>query len=129
MKAQAMIFSPILSITAIGLVMIVSSNFSLFFEFLPIYLLTIIFAIIAQGGVEIVLLVLEKWFVITFKIYLNLASFICTMIGIFVFQTNSRMNLYDNLSESFGFFLFFYIYSIGNAFTYNHLYFKRLEKD
>jgi hypothetical protein len=129
MKAQAMIFSPIVSITAIGLVMIVSSNFSLFFEFFPIYILTIIFAIIAQGGIEIVLLVLEKWFVITFKVYLNLASFICTMIGIFVFQTNSRMNFYDNLSESFGFFLFFYIYSIGNAFTYNYLYFKRLEKE
>jgi hypothetical protein len=126
MKIQAIIFSPIVSITFIGFVMIALSNFTLLGEFFLIYLLTIIFAIIAQGLIEIILLVLEKWMVITFKVYLNLASFICTMIGIFVFQTNSRMNFYDNLSESFGFFLFFYIYSIGNAITYNHLYFKRL---
>ncbi len=129
MRVQAIVLSPIISITFIGFSMIVLSHFSIPEEFFLIYLLTITFAIIAQGGVEIVLLVLENWMIITFKVYLNLASFICIGIGIFVFQTNSRTNFYNNLSESFGIFLFFYVYSICNAITYNYLYFKRLERE
>jgi hypothetical protein len=85
MRIEAIIFSPIISISLIGFAMLVLSFFSFENEFLFIYLLTVIFAIIAQGIVEIVLLILEKWLIITFKVYLNLASYTCTMIGIFVF--------------------------------------------
>jgi CDP-diglyceride synthetase len=91
-------------------------GFYTFHEYIIIYCFAIIIQIIY---VELVFLFLKK----TFDNYLIISYITCTAIGIFSY---SIMQFEKNLKieNAIGIFLFFFIYSIGNALTYNIFYFK-----
>jgi hypothetical protein len=75
-------------------------------------------------------LIIELWTQISFKIYLQLATTICVIIGFLTFYfISGNYDMYINLSNSCIVFLSFYFYAIGNAFAYNYLYFSKLDKE
>ena len=131
MKVQAIMFSPIFSISVFGIIisfLSINSSSEDFGNLFLVYIFMNFIAIGVQLFVEFLLLIIEYWTEITFEIYLNLGVVICIMIGFlafFFFSDNS--NPYINLSNSIISFLSFFIYSIGNAITYNYLYFSKLK--
>ena len=130
MKAKAIIFSPIVSIYIFGitiLILSINSSSEDYGDLLLAYIFTNFIAIGVQLFVEVLLMIIENWTEITFKIYLNLATIICVMIGLLTFFfISDNSNPYTNLSNSFISFSSFFTYSILNAFTYNYLYFSKL---
>ena len=97
-------------------------------EFFFIYMLICFIAALVQLVIAIIFLLAESFIEINLKTYLQLASIICLVIWGLSFWNCSNGNFQRRLSESFVIFIFFYIYSIGNAITYNYLYFSKLKK-
>jgi hypothetical protein len=128
MKVQAIIFSPIVSLSSIWLAIIVLSNSSISSDFLLFYIISISLAIFSQICIEVLLILLKNWININLTSYLYIASFICFIIGMLSFSTSASSTFQERLNESFSLFSFFYIYSIGNALTYNYLYFNKVHK-
>lgn len=128
MKLQAIVFSPIVSLSSIWLVIEILSNFLISSEFFFVYLICIPIAIFIQACIEVLLLFLKNWIAINLTSYLYIASIICLIIGVFSFYVSSYFTFQERLNESVGLFSFFYIYSIGNALTYNYLYFSKVPK-
>lgn len=128
MKVQAIIFSPIVSLSGIWLAIIVLSNSSISSDFFLFYLISVSLAIFSQICVEVLLIFLKNWIKINLTSYLYIASIICFIIGMLSFSTSSSYTFQKRLNESFVLFSFFYIYSIGNALTYNYLYFSKVHK-
>jgi hypothetical protein len=128
MKVQAIIFSPIVSLSGIWLAIIVLSNSSISSDFFLFYLISVSLAIFSQICIEVLLILLKNWININLTSYLYIASIICLMIGMLSFSTSSSYTFQKRLNESFVLFSFFYIYSIGNALTYNYLYFSKVHK-
>jgi hypothetical protein len=132
MKVQAIIFSPILGITSFWIIisiLSINSKSDDWSEFLFIYLVISFVALFAQLFIEFLILLIEFFTKMNYKIYLQLASIICLLIWILSFWSFSNYDFYKRLSESFITFILFYIYSIGNAITYNYLYFSKLNKE
>ena len=133
MKVLAILLSPITSISVIWFIisiLTINSKSDDWGDNFFFYFLICSVAIGAQLFVEFLLLIIELWTQITFEIYLNLATVICVIIGFLTFFfISDNSNSYINLSNSVISFLSFFIYSIGNAFTYNYLYFSKLDKE
>jgi hypothetical protein len=128
MKVQAIIFSPIVSLSDIWLAIIVLSNSSISSDFFLFYLISVSLAIFSQICIEVLLILLKNWVNINLTSYLYIASIICLTISVLSFSTSSSYLFQEKLNESVSVFSFFYIYSIGNALTYNYLYFSKVHK-
>jgi hypothetical protein len=130
MKAKAIFFSPIGGVSIIWILVVKFSNSESISDLFFAYFIINFIAIIVQLFVEFLLLISELWAETTFKFYLYLATVICVSIGFLTFFfISDNYDNYVNLSNSFIAFSSFYFYSICNAFTYNYLYFSKLEKE
>ena len=130
MRILAIFLAPVGSISVVFItisILSLNSKSDDWGDFFFIYFLICLVAMFVQLFVEFLLLIIECWTEITFQIYLNLATIICVMIGFLTFFFFSgSSNPYVNLSNGVVTFLSFFIYSIGNALTYNYLYFSKI---
>ena len=130
MRILAIFLAPVGSISVVFItisILSLNSKSDDWGDFFFIYFLICLVAMFVQLFVEFLLLIIECWTEITFQIYLNLATIICVMIGFLTFFFSSdNSNPYVNLSNGVVTFLSFFIYSIGNALTYNYLYFSKI---
>ena len=132
MKILAALLSPIIGVSLFWIIisiLSINSKSEDWSEFLFIYLAICFVAIGIQLVIEFLIILIESFIKINFKRYLQLASIICLGIWIFSFWSYSNLDFSKRLTESFVIFILFYIYSIGNAITYNYLYFSKLDKE
>lgn len=121
MKILAILVSPFVGV---GIVALVSNlielwgfvGFYSYHEIIIIYCFAVIIQIIY---VEFIFLFIKK----NFDNYLIISYITCMIIGILTFIILSSNNNFK-IEYTIGIFLFFFIYSMGNALTYNILYFR-----
>jgi hypothetical protein len=77
--------------------------------------------------VELVVSSISANYKTTFKNYLKVAVVSCVLIEVLVLFIDSNFS-FANFLKTIEVFLFFYVYSLGNALSYNYLYFKDLEQ-
>ena len=132
MRVFAVIFSPIVGISVFLFVisiLSINSKTENWIDFLLLYFVVCLVAIFVQFFIECLILCIQSFTKISYKIYLSLATIICVMIWLLAFWNYSNYDFYKRLSKSFMTFILFYIYSIINAITYNYLYFSKLDKE
>ncbi len=129
MRTLAILISPL------GIVLIEWIIYDIFYQrteswFLIIEIVVTYFiALLAQIVVEFILFIMEFWIETTLKVYIQLAfsiSGLLSLITLFIFFYEN--NIFKSIEMALDIFLFFSIYSIGNALTYNYLYFTKVHK-
>ena len=128
---MAIVLSPIISISVFCIIisiLLLNLKSDDWEEFFFIYWLICFIAALVQLVIEVIFLLAESFVKINLKTYLQLASIICVVIWGLSLWSYSNGSFQRKLLESFVIFIFFYIYSIGKAITYNYLYFSKLKK-
>lgn len=128
-KGVAFIISPLVGVFVVLFTFKIFASFPHWDDFIMFFASLYGISLICQFIVEFILLIIECWIPITLKIYLRLASIICCLIGILTFSESDDYWYNGEIKENVIIFFTFYSYSICNAFTYNYLYFSKLENE
>ncbi|MDZ7900067.1 MAG: hypothetical protein U5N85_18850 [Arcicella sp.] len=133
MRLLAVFVSPFAGLCLVGLslflIEILKENPRIEFEslFTVLFLSYSIALIVQVIFVELVVSSISANYKTTFENYMKVAIISCVLIEVSVLFIDSNFS-FANFLKTIEVFLFFYVYSLGNALSYNYLYFKDLEK-
>jgi hypothetical protein len=133
MRLLAVFVSPFaglcLVVFCIFIMEILKGNPGIEFEslFTALFLSYSIALIIQVVFVELVVSSISVNYKTTFENYIKVAIVSCVLIEVLVLFIDSNFS-FANFLKTIEVFLFFYVYSLGNALAYNYLYFKDLEE-